>query len=114
MFHLGELARAQNNPTRAREHYLNALALSGGPPPFRQRATQALAALPPADPKAADFDAWLEAELARRRDERKAAALKSLVDRPLPPLTLTTVDGKPYDASGLRGKVLLLNFFASW
>ena len=60
------------------------------------------------------FDAWLEAELARRRDERKAAALKSLVDRPLPKLTLTTVDGRPYDTAGLRGKVLLLNFFASW
>ena len=27
---------------------------------------------------------------------------------------VVTVDGKPYDASGLRGKVLLLNFFASW
>jgi hypothetical protein len=114
LFHLGELARAQNNPARAREHYLNALALAGGPAPLRQRATQALAALPAADPKAASFDAWLEAELTRRRDERKAAALKSLVDKPLPTLTLTTVEGKAYDTSGLRGKVLLLNFFASW
>ena len=26
----------------------------------------------------------------------------------------TTIDGKPYDTAGLRGKVLLLNFFASW
>src|SRR5206468_12960620 len=44
-FHLGELARAQNAPERARDHYLNALSLtgfSGGPPPLRQRATQAL------------------------------------------------------------------------
>jgi hypothetical protein len=53
-------------------------------------------------------------ELSRRRDERKSAALKSLVDRPLPKLTLTTVEGRPYDTAGLRGKVLLLNFFASW
>ena len=40
--------------------------------------------------------------------------LKSLVDRPLPKLALTTVDGKPFDASTLRGKVVLLDFFASW
>ena len=113
-FHMGELARAQNVPARARDHYLDALSLSGGPAPLRQRATQALAALQPGGPNAAGFDAWLEAELTRRRDERKAAALKSLVDRPLPKLTLTTVDGRPYDTSGLRGKVLLLNFFASW
>jgi hypothetical protein len=113
-FHLGELARAQNNAARARDRYLNALALSGGPAPLRQRATQALATLQAGSPAAGGFDAWLEAELSRRRDERRAAALKSLVDRPLPKLTLSTLDGRPYDTSGLRGKVLLLNFFASW
>jgi tetratricopeptide (TPR) repeat protein len=115
-FHLGELARAQNAPERARDHYLNALSLtgfSGGPPPLRQRATQALAALPRSGSEPS-FDAWLEAELSRRREARKAAALESLVDRPLPKLTLTTIDGRPYDTSSLRGKVLLLNFFASW
>lgn len=113
-FHLGELARAQNVPARARDHYLDALSLSAGPAPLRQRATTALAGLYTESGNATGFDAWLEAELTRRRDDRKAAALRSLVDRPLPPLALTTVDGKPYDASGLRGKVLLLNFFASW
>ncbi len=113
-FHLGELARAQNQPDRARDHYLNALSLAGGPPPLRQRATQALAALQSSGQHGGGFDAWLETELSRRRDERKAEALKSLVDRPLPKLALTTVDGRPYDTSGLRGKVLLLNFFASW
>jgi hypothetical protein len=113
--HLGELARAQNTPARAREHYLSALSLAGGSAPLRQRATQALSALQAGDPAVAGgFDAWLEAELSRRRDARKAAALTSLVDRPLPKLTLTTVDGRLYDTSGLRGKVLLLNFFASW
>lgn len=113
-FHMGELARARNVPARARDHYLDALSLSGGPAPLRQRATEALAAIQAGTGNVTGFDAWLEAELTRRRDDRKAAALKSLVDRPLPALALTDVDGKPYDASGLRGKVLLLNFFASW
>jgi hypothetical protein len=113
-YHLGELARAQNVPPRARDRYLDALSLAGGPAPLRQKAKEALAALQPGRGDAGGFDAWLEAELTRRREERKTASLKSLVDKPLPALTLTTIDGKPYDTAGLRGKVLLLNFFASW
>jgi thiol-disulfide isomerase/thioredoxin len=109
-FHLGELARARNDPARAREHYLNALSLAGGPAPLRQRVTQTLASLRPAGAA----EGWLDAELARRRDERRVAALKSMVDRPLPKLTLTTIDGEPFDASILEGKVVLLDFFASW
>lgn len=113
-FHMGELARAQNVSARARDHYLDALSLLGGPVPLRRQATQALAALQAGTGNASVFDTWLDTELTRRRADRKAAALRSLVDRRLPPLALTTVDGKPYDASELRGKVLLLNFFASW
>ena len=113
-FHMGELARAQKVPARARDHYLAALSLAGGPAPLRQQAKDALAALQTSGGNAAGFDAWLDVELTRRREERKAAALNSLVDRPLPVLAFTDLSGKPYDASGLRGKVLLLNFFASW
>jgi len=113
-FHLGELARTQNDTAQAREHYLNALSLAGGPAPLRQRATQALDAMQIAPVAAGGFEAWLESQLTRRREERKTAVLKSLIDRPLPKLALTTVDGRPYDTSSLRGKVLLLNFFASW
>ncbi len=112
-FHMGELARAQNAPARARDHYLDALSLAGGPAPLRQKAKEALASMQ-AGEGSGGFDAWLDTELTRRRDDRKAAMLKSLVDRPLPKLALTTVDGKPFDASALRGKVVLLDFFASW
>lgn len=115
-FHLAELAKAQGGrdaASRAQEHYLNALSLAGGPAPLRQRATQALAALRPSG-AAGGFDAWLETELTKRRDERKNAALRSLVDRPLPALRMTTADGRPFDMASLKGKVVLLNFFASW
>ncbi len=111
-FHLGELARVRKAPERAREYYLNALSLAAGPAPLRERATQALASLTPT--AGGGFEAWLESELARRREERRVAALKSMVDRPLPRLPLRSVDGRPYDSSSLQGKVLLLNFFASW
>ncbi len=112
--HLGELARAKNDEARALDHYLNALSLAGGPAPLRQRATQTVATLHAATKKPGAFDAWLEEELSRRREDRRANALKSLVDRPLPSLTITGLDGRPVNPAGLRGKVLLLNFFASW
>lgn len=115
-FHLGELARAQNAADRARTHYLDALTLTAGPPPLRARVTEALRGLQPgaAVTGGADFDTWLSTAVALRREERRAAALKSLVDRPLPKLPLTAIDGSPFDTRSIQGKVLLLNFFASW
>jgi len=113
-FHLGELRRADGDADRAREHYLQALSLAAGPAPLRQQARQALAGLPGPWERPDRFDAWLEAELQRRREARRAAALTSLVDRRLPSLALSTPDGRPFDIAALRGKVLLLNFFTSW
>jgi peroxiredoxin len=112
--HLAELASARNDVAAARNHYLSALSLSGGSAPARQAATRTLAALPPATMDQAAFDLWLDAELDRRREARKATALKSLVDRPLPKLALRTLDGQAYDVATLHGKVVLLDFFASW
>lgn len=113
--HLAELARVQNAPDRAREHYLDVIALSGGfggaPAPARDRARQALQAIY-SGPE--PFEPWLEKQLGAKAEERKTAALKSLVDKPLPKLALTTLDGKPFNTASLQGKVLLLNFFASW
>lgn len=102
-YHLAVLEQARNAPARAREHYLNALSLNGGPPALRERARQALGAGPA-----------LETELEARREERRIAALRSLVDRRLPSLPLTTLDGRPFDTGALKGKIVLMDFFASW
>jgi hypothetical protein len=107
---LAELLAKKGANDAASEHYLNALSLTGGAPPQRAAASKALAALH----SAAGFDAWLEQELVRRREERRARMLASLVDRPLPALPLQSLSGAPFDASKLRGKVLLYKFFASW
>jgi thiol-disulfide isomerase/thioredoxin len=114
LYHIAELARAQGDQPRAREYYLNALSLAGGPPEMRQRIMPALTGIRGDAGPGMPFTKWVETELSRRREDRKNAALKSLVNRPLPALALTTVDGLPYDAKNLRGKVVLLDFFASW
>ena len=37
-----------------------------------------------------------------------------LIAKPAPPFALTLFDGKPLSLAGLRGKVVVVNFWASW
>lgn len=37
-----------------------------------------------------------------------------LIEKPAPPFTLSLFDGDPVSLEGLRGKVVVLNFWASW
>jgi tetratricopeptide (TPR) repeat protein len=112
--HLGDLAMAQRDLERAQTHYVNALSLTGGAAPLRHRATEALMGIRASLEDSAGFDVWLEETVGRRRGERRAELLRSIVDRPLPSLSLTGLDGRSVDLAALRGKVLLLNFFSSW
>lgn len=108
---LGDVERARNAPDRARDHYLNALSLNASPAQ-REQALKAISALLPSG--VSSVDGWLASELDARRSARRTAALRSIVDKPLPALPLTTLDGNPFDAKTLKGKVVLLDFFASW
>ena len=114
-FHLAEVLRKNGELKGARERYLSALSLTAGPEPQRAAARKALAQLEASqgqDP--AGFTAWLDAALDRRREERRAEALHSMLDRAVPKLPLMALNGQPLDLSKLRGKVLLYKFFASW
>ncbi len=114
-FHIAELLRKKGETKEARERYLSALSLTAGPEPQRGAARKALAQIEAGlgqDP--AGFEAWLNADLDRRRDERRALSLRSMLDRPVPKLPLMALNGQPLDLSKLRGKVLLYKFFASW
>lgn len=113
-FHRGELAIARRDPDAAAEHFLDALTLTGGPAPLRDRAVEALSGVHVAREESQGFEAWLAEALDRRRAERRAAGLRSVVDRPLAPVPLQTHDGRALDLRDYRGKVLLLNFFSSW
>ncbi len=113
-FHLGELAVARRDVDRAAEHFLNALSLTGGPAPLRDRAMDALSGIHGAREEPQGFEAWLAEELDRRRAGRRDAALRSALDKRLPALALQSLDGRPLPLDSYRGKVLLLNFFSSW
>ena len=41
-------------------------------------------------------------------------AIKPWGDKPTPPLATTWLDGKPIDLKELRGRVVLVNFWATW
>src|SRR6185503_1907533 len=70
-FHLGELARAQNALDRARQHYLTALSLAGGPPPLRQRITELVNGMPPAGAAEEPRRQAAPAAAADRRERRE-------------------------------------------
>lgn len=113
--HLAELRRTKGAAKEAREGYLNALSLAGGAEAQRAAGQKELAQLRASEGHdAAGFAAWLKGELDRRREERRAQALGSMLDRAVPKLPLTSLSGEPVDMSKLRGKVLLYKFFASW
>ena len=48
----------------------------------------------------------------RAVDEKESTLTK--VCQAAPTFTVTTLDGKPFDLSAMKGKVVLVNFFATW
>jgi cytochrome c biogenesis protein CcmG/thiol:disulfide interchange protein DsbE len=47
-------------------------------------------------------------------DPRADATRSRLVGRPVPALTLPTLDGKQFDTTALAGKTVIVNFWNSW
>ena len=113
-YHLGELARAKGQLDAARERYLTALSLQG-PAALKDAGTKALAdvyAKLGNDP--AGFDAYLKAELDRRKEDRRERLVQSMLDQRVPAIVVDDLAGGQINLGSLRGKVVLLNFFSSW
>ena len=53
-------------------------------------------------------------ECARKFDADPAAYMVRSLPRPAPPFAATGFDGKPVDLAGLAGKVVLLDYWATW
>lgn len=54
------------------------------------------------------------AVLATRKSADSVIAPSTLSGKPAPELNGKTIDGKPFSLSSYRGKVVVLNYFASW
>jgi thiol-disulfide isomerase/thioredoxin/tetratricopeptide (TPR) repeat protein len=50
----------------------------------------------------------------KKKPERTAKLIASLIDRPAPAFTLKTLDGRDMKLDGLKGKVVVLDFWATW
>ena len=48
------------------------------------------------------------------RDTGPRESRSALLDRPAPAVVGTTLDGEPFDLDSLRGRWVLVNFFATW
>lgn len=63
---------------------------------------------------AAQATTYLRALEADYRADRRAELAEQFVNQPAPGFTLTTLDGKTVSLAGLRGKVVVLDFWATW
>ena len=79
-------------------------------------------AAPPRNRRAAVFVAvplallmvMLIAVLITRDSAAERGDFNPLIDKPAPEIVGTTLDGKPFDIDNLRGKWVVVNFFATW
>src|SRR5689334_19575979 len=53
-------------------------------------------------------------ECTKKFDAEPAAYIPRALPRPAPPFAATGFDGKPIDLDGLKGKVVLLDYWATW
>ncbi|CCH01483.1 Thiol-disulfide oxidoreductase resA [Fibrella aestuarina BUZ 2] len=63
---------------------------------------------------AAQATTYLRTLEADYRADRRAELAEQFVNQPAPGFTLTTLDGKTVSLAGLRGKVVVLDFWATW
>lgn len=114
---LGKVYAAEGDGTKAEAQYRKALAM----PFYRSGEHVAVQALReqylqthPGD--ATGLAAYLAPLLAQDRDRRKSAVLakKLPAPPPVPEFQLHTLDGKTIASSELKGKTVVLNFWATW
>jgi thiol-disulfide isomerase/thioredoxin len=62
------------------------------------------------------LDAYMKPILVKDQERRKAEVLRARISSPgsIPAFSLTSLDGKTVTSEGLKGKILVINFWATW
>jgi thiol-disulfide isomerase/thioredoxin/lipopolysaccharide biosynthesis regulator YciM len=113
---LGEVYDAKGNYVEAQKLYTLALSLSSMAP----GAHPAVAALREnyilQHPDKTGLDDYMKGIEQKDTDRRRALVLKERHTTPkeIPPFTLKTLDGKTVSSSEMKGKVVVINFWATW
>ncbi len=84
----------------------------GRNPQFLDNHKAALAKMDKASPYAAEYAAFVQGLEGQAASQRASGAIQ--VGQPAPDLKMTSPDGKEYSLSELKGKIVLLDFWASW
>jgi len=66
------------------------------------------------DPRWNDVLGKIQKELDRTAPDRRQEALKGMMNNPAPGFSYPTMDGKTIDLSSLKGKVVVIDFWALW
>ncbi|WP_379089239.1 redoxin domain-containing protein [Pedobacter sp. UC225_65] len=60
------------------------------------------------------FDAYYQALEKEALEKEKAKFIKEMIDRPAPKFALTNLKGENVDLASLKGKVVIVDFWATW
>lgn len=60
------------------------------------------------------FDSYIEGLRKARADQKRREVAESIISEPAPDFTLTDTEGNVVKLSELRGKVVVLDFWATW
>jgi len=115
--HLGEVYEAQGEPAKAEKTYQAALSkifVGAGEHPAVDALRRNYEHQHPGDK--AGLDAYMRDIVAKDAARRRDAVLnaRNRDPKPLPAFTLKTLDGKTVSSADLKGKVIVINFWATW
>lgn len=62
----------------------------------------------------AGFDAYIQSVKKSQMDELKKSLAATMLNEPCPKFTLNDLDGKPVNIDDFKGKIVILDFWATW
>jgi tetratricopeptide (TPR) repeat protein len=114
--HLGRIYEAKGDNTKAQQSFEDALSK----PYYGEGDHPVVAALRElyvhTHGGETGLDAYMQPILEKDRARRKAVILGERLkpEKPMPPFTLASLDGKKFASEDLKGKLVIVNFWATW